>query len=207
MWKKAVGSKNERPRINGGLVRKSFTTTVHGSHPHMKSDLAVTLNLDVSTATKSYWIPEKIETASRTATKMQRIMRGECDPDKDQGLTEDEVLRLFSHEDQINLEMVKTKLMENNILGTFSPKKICNELRYRREKERDAQPCQLPAEEESANDRLTRIGIVPPGTPSLVGTEPFTEAGSSVKRAPIQLKSWQPSRESSRTLLKVTQMS
>ena len=66
--------------------------------------------------------------------------QNECDTDKGQGWTKVKVPCLFSQEDQVN--QVKLKLMKKNILWTFSAKKVCDKLLYRR----DAQQCQLPAE-------------------------------------------------------------
>ena len=132
MWKKAVGVTENRPRMNGGLVRKSFTTLVHENHPELRKDLAVTLNHSEATA-RSYWIAEKTDIATRTQTKMRQLIRGEKvlpandgntfpDATATNTITGEEVLKLFESVTKITVEGVKRKLTEQNILGSFSPR-------------------------------------------------------------------------------------
>ena len=194
MWKKAVGVTENRPRMNGGLVRKSFTTLVHENHPELRKDLAVTLNHSEATARRSYWIAEKTDIATRTQTKMRQLIRGEKVSPANNGstlpdttatntITEEEVLKLFESDTKITVEGVKRKLIEQNILGSFSPRKICSKLKYNRNKQSAADSPQLPTEEETRSDRLKRIGVAEPLEEQSTVTEPFTDAGSSVKRA------------------------
>ena len=70
--------------MNARLVRKSFITTVRKRDPSMKGSLAVFLCHSEKAQEGSYFIPDKMEICSKTATRMRAMMRASNDDNNNQ---------------------------------------------------------------------------------------------------------------------------
>ena len=169
MWKKSGGLNDIRRRMNAGLVRKSFSTTVRKRDQSMKGSLAVFLCHSEKTQEGSYFVPDKMEICSKTATRMQAMMRASNYDNNNQEtekempkLPESTVLGYFEDDKKITLELVKKKLMDEDLLGSYSPKVIFDKLQYQRKKTNATSAVSentLPTEEETTMDKMERIGI------------------------------------------------
>ena len=127
---RAVGTTKYRNRMNATLFRKSCTTKVHSSYPDMKRDLATLMNHKEETATRSYFLQNKIKTAAKTSERLRVIM---CENEDSSKTTIDEAIKLFSDTDIdcINLDIVKDALMKNNLLGKVDIKQVYSQIKKR----------------------------------------------------------------------------
>ena len=192
MWKKSGGLNDIRRRMNAGLVRKSFSTTVRKRDLSMKGSLAVFLCHSEKTQEGSYFIPDKIEICSKTATRMRAMMRASNNDNNIQEteketpkVPESTVLGYFEDNQKITLELVKKKLTDEDLLGSYSHKVIFDKLHYQRKKTNATSAVSentLPTEEETTMDKMERIGIPVDTQPESGTEEPFSTAGSSVTR-------------------------
>ena len=200
MMLKALGGTEVRRRVSATLVRKSCSTKVNATHPELDKDMAVTMNHTMLTKSKHYILVNKRRIAGATTGKMRSIMRDrdieerEKDTDSNQDAGEvseneneevpmpvNEVIGLFNDEEDISMEAIKRKLMSQKLLAYYSPKKICDKLRYLRQK--NAFKAVPPTCEESAEERCGRIGLqssVEKPNTQVDTDEPFTEVGSSI---------------------------
>ena len=67
-WSKAVGHKQDRPRINATLVRESVVSKVHKQEPGLKRDLANLLCHSETTAGRTYFLQEKTKKVGSIST-------------------------------------------------------------------------------------------------------------------------------------------
>ena len=113
MWKKSGGLNDIRRRINARLVRKSFSTTVRKRDPSMKGSLAVFLCHSEKAQDGSYFIPDKMEICSKTATRMRAMMRVSSDDNNNQ-----------------ETEKEMPKVPDNRVLGYFEDGPPRNQTNY-----------------------------------------------------------------------------
>ena len=95
-------------KLTATLVRKSFVSKVHSTHPEMKKDLSNMMNHSEDTAKRSYFLEEKSKNVAKTYTAMQRNMRKQ-----DQEPPESKLTALFRNEldssEKITLQSVKER--------------------------------------------------------------------------------------------------
>ena len=191
VWKKSGGLNHIRRRMNAGLVRKSFSTTVRKRDPFMKGSLAVFLCHSEKTQEGSYFIPDKMEICSKTATRMRAMMRASNNDNNQETekempkVPESTVLGYFEDDQKITLELVKKKLMDEDLLGSYSPKVTFDKLHYQRKKTNATSAVSkntLPTEEQTTMDKIECIKIPMDTQPKSGTEEPFSTAGSSVTR-------------------------
>ena len=193
-WTRAVGTTKYRNRMNATLFRKSCTTKVHSSYPDMKRDLATLMNHKEETATRSYFLQDKIQTAVKTSERLRVIMRE--NEDSSNTTTIDEAIKLFSDIDidSINLDIVKDTLMRNNLLGKVDIKQVYSQIKKKIGREQQKQIDSMrdssnyveiggmqQIEEDAVVQEDFDIGV----SNAIEEDDPFTEAGSSVYRSRV----------------------
>ena len=185
LWNRTVGPTETRKRMNAGLIRKTVTTRVHSEYPHMKGDVAITLNHSVATAEKYYYVQNKIKTAGQTSEKLWQIIREGSATEDNKSF--DDIARMAMKEDNLSKETVKNLLMKYKLLGKYDVNTVVERAKELKEQEMTT-IINLDGKEQ---DVLNQTGLPQPNTVETDGTnsedndEPFTDAGSSVCRSRI----------------------
>ena len=184
-WKRAVGATERRPKMNATIFRKSCTTKVHSKHRDMINDLATLMNHKEETAKRSYFLQNKIQTAVRASEQLRRIM---CEDSNHNDIPAmEEILKLFDNLEieNINLDLVKKMLMENNLLGKVDIKAVYREIKKSGNENSTIMDhvCRSGEfEKENDQDKENEVHIKDAEDHSVrtVEDDPFTEAGSSL---------------------------
>ena len=129
-WGKAVGHKQDRPRINATLVRKSVVSKVHKQEPGLKRDLANLMCHSETTAGRTYFLQEKTKKVGSTSTAVRNILREE---EHEEAKKEDLIRKIFSEEierKKITLAIVREKRNGNKELTEFSDLQLRDKIPY-----------------------------------------------------------------------------
>ena len=128
--RKAVGHKQDQPRINATLVRKAVVSKVHKQEPGLKRDLANLMCHLETIVTRTKFLQEKTKKVGSTSTEVPNTLREEQHKESNK---EDLIQKIFSEEierKKITLAIVCKKRNGSKELSEFLDLQLRDKIQY-----------------------------------------------------------------------------